>query len=219
MKVLGFLFCFVSLFSFAQQGHVSYDVIINSDDPKTAPYLSQMEGSTMEMYFNPNFIRSEMYMGEFMTTTTFHERNNDSTLVLLDAMFGKVAMKSTFDDLPDEQQLAYVQLKVDVIEGEKMNIIGFECKKAVVTSADNTETIVWFTESVVPDFRTGQYLFEGIKGLPLLIETKMGNMNLTYKAFEFNKKIKKPSKLFDMSIPKGFEQKTPEEMKQMRMQR
>lgn len=200
------------------KGRISYDIFVSSDDPQTSAYVDQMEGSTLELYFDENYIRSEMYLGDFMTTINIMEKDEDTTVTLLDGMMGKIAMKTTFDDLEDEQQLALSQRDVELVEGSK-EIMGYQCKKAIVTTADDQESVVWYTDEIVPPYREGQYFYEEIPGAPLEIESTWGKMDMKIVAFEFKKKIRKPSKVFSMEIPSGYTLKTAEEMKAMRQGR
>ncbi len=213
------VFCIVSsAFSQATKGRVSYDITATSDDPQTAAFVQQMEGSTLELYFIDNMIRSEMYLGEFMTMINVTKKGEDSTLTLLDGMMGKIAMKTTEDDLEEEQQLAKSKRRIDLVEGTK-EIMGYTCKKAIITSADNEESVVWYTTEIVPTFREGQYLFDEIPGVPLHMETSWGKMKLTMTAFDFKKKVKNAEELFSLEVPKGYTFRTAEEMKQMRQGR
>ena len=209
-----------TLFGFSQEGkgRISYDIFVSSDDPQTAAYVDQMEGSILELYFDEDHIRSEMYLGEFMTTINIMKRGEDTTLTLLDGMMGKIAMKTTFDDLEDEQQLALSQREVELVD-ETKNVMGFKCKKAIVTTADDQESTIWYTEEILPSFRKGQYLYEEIPGTPLEIESTWGKMDLKMVAFEFKKKIKKPQNIFTLEIPNGYTVRTAEEMKAMRQGR
>lgn len=204
--------------AFAQKtkGRVSYDVFMSSDDPQTAAYVENMEGSTMELYFGLGKVRAEMYMGDFMSTTTISREDNDTTLTLLDGMMGKIAMKNTLEDLEDEQRLAYTERDVELIEGETKEVMGYNCKKAIVTTADEKEAIVWYTEDLLPTFRGGSYMYEEIPGVPLEMSSSWGKMDMKMVAFDYSKKLKKPEKLFSMEVPKGFTLRTNEEMKQMR---
>tara|TARA_R100000951_G_C2559380_1_gene155094 strand:- start:205 stop:678 length:474 start_codon:yes stop_codon:yes gene_type:complete len=151
-----------------------------------------------------------------MSTTNVSIDGNDTTLTLLDGMMGKIAMKTTLEDLDDEQRLAYTERDVELVEGETKEIMGYTCKKAIVTTADEKEHIVWYTEELAPTYREGMYLYDEIPGVPLEMTASWGNMDMKMVAFDFSKKLKKPEKLFSMEIPKGFTLRTQEEMKQMR---
>lgn len=215
-----FLFILGSLPVFGQKtkGQVSYDIIVSSDDPQTSAYVDQMEGSVLELYFDNNNIRSDMYLGEIMTTTNISHKGADTTLTLLDGMMGKIAMKTTEEDMDDEQRLAMTERRIDLVEGTK-EIMGYTCKKALITGADDNESVVWYTDEIVPSYREGTYLFEEIPGVLLSMESQWGKMNMTMVAFEYKKKIKKADKLFSLEVPKGYTLRSVEEMKAMRQGR
>ena len=214
------VFTFIALvgnvFGQKTKGQVSYDVYLSSDDPQTSAYVDNMEGSILEIYFGEGKVRSELYLENFMSTTNVSIDGNDTTLTLLDGMMGKIAMKTTLEDLDDEQRLAYTERDVELVEGETKEIMGYTCKKAIVTTADEKEHIVWYTEELAPTYREGMYLYDEIPGVPLEMTASWGNMDMKMVAFDFSKKLKKPEKLFSMEIPKGFTLRTQEEMKQMR---
>ncbi|MDX1651961.1 MAG: hypothetical protein R3277_05690 [Brumimicrobium sp.] len=197
------------------KGRVSYDVFVSTDDPQAAAYVENMQGSILELYFGENSVKTEMFLGEFMTTTNISRSDNDTSLTLLDGPMGKIAMKMTLDDLDDEQRLAYTERKVELVD-ETKEIMGYVCKKAVVTGADDKEAIVWYTTELVPEFRGGMYLYEEIPGVPLEMTSSWGNMDMKMVAFEYSKKLKKPEELFSLEIPKGYILRTAEEMRQMR---
>lgn len=200
------------------KGRVSYDITVTSDDPQTSAFVDQMQGSTLELYFMDDKVRSEMYMGEFMTMVNIMQKGQDSTLTLMDGMMGKIAMKTTENDLDEEQKLAISKRRVDLVEGTK-EIMGYTCKKAIVTNADNEESVVWYSTEIVPSHRKGQFLYDEIPGVPLQMETSWGKMKLTIVAFDFSKKVKKPEELFSLDIPKGYVFRTAQEMKKMRQGR
>lgn len=200
------------------KGQVSYDIIVSSEDPQASAYIDQMEGSVLELYFDNNNIRSDMYLGELMTTVNINQKGKDTTLTLIDGMMGKIAMKTTDEDMDDEQRLAITERRIDLVEGSK-EIMGYNCKKALITGADDNESVVWYTEEIVPSYREGTYLFEEIPGVLLSMESKWGKMDMTMVAFDFSKKIKKADKLFSTEVPKGFTLRTVEEMKAMRQGR
>lgn len=214
------LFVSSSFFVIGQKtkGQISYDIMVSSDDPQASAYVEQMEGSVLELYFGEDKIRSEMFLGDFMTTVNISQKGADTTLTLLDGMMGKIAMKTTLDDLEDEQRLAMTKRRVDLME-ETKDIMGYTCKKALITGADDNESVVWYTEDLVPAFREGQFLYDEIPGVPLSMESQWGKMKMSMVAFEYKKKIKNPEKLFSLEVPKGYTLRTAEEMKAMRQGR
>jgi GLPGLI family protein len=220
MKKIVFAFAIVALVGNVvgqkTKGQVSYDVFVSTDDPQASAYVDNMEGSILELYFGEGKVRTEMYMGDMMSTTSVSIDGNDTTLTLLDGMMGKIAMKTTLEDLDDEQRLAYTERDVELVEDETKEIAGYTCKKAIITTADEKESVVWYTEELVPAYRGGMYLFDEIPGVPLEMYSSWGKMDMKFVAFDYSKKLKKPEKLFSTEIPKGFTLRTAEEMKQMR---
>lgn len=207
-----------SVYGQRTSGQVSYDIFVSTDDPQVQSWAENMEGSILELYFHDGKIKSEMFMGDFMTRVTTHHKGNDTALVLLDGPMGQIAMKSTEDDMSDEQKLAMSKRDVELVD-ETKEIMGYECKKVIITGADDKESIVWYTTEIVPEYRGGQYLYEDIPGVPLEINSSWGKMDLKMVAFDYRKKIRKPEKVFSMEIPSGYVLKTAEEMKQMRQGR
>lgn len=219
MKIKAILCAAVMMFSFTAisqvtKGKISYDVYVFSDDPAISAYADQMEGSTLELTFDDGKIRSDMFVGQMMTTTTVSIEGKDTSLVLIDGMMGKIAMKVTKADMDEEQRLAYENRAIDLID-ETKEIMGYECKKAIITSGDAEESIVWYTEEILPNYREGQYLFGEVPGTPLEMYSTWGKMNLKMVAYEFKGKLKKKDEIFSTKVPEGFTLKTAEDMKKM----
>lgn len=212
--ILSFAIMMFSLtaFSQAKKGKILYDVYISSDDPAISGYADQFEGSTMELQFMDGKIRTDLYAGEVMTTSSVSIEGQDTVLVLLDGMFGKIAMKVTENDMDEERRLAFENREVELID-ETKEVMGYTCKKAIVTTGGSDESIVWYTTEIVPDFRKNEYLFEEIPGAPLEMYSKWGKMDLKLVAYEFKEKLKKTDEIFSTEVPEGFVVRTAEEMK------
>lgn len=215
-------FTILSVIAFGQitTGKISYDVKLSSDNPQMAAYISQMENSMLETYFTGDKSRTDMFMGEMSTTNSISSKDNDTTLILFDNMFmGKIAMKVTEADSDEDDEMAKASKvkSVEFVEGETKEIIGYKCKKAIVTFENDYVSEVWYTEDIVPNLRGGQYLFEEIKGLPLEMNAKTFGMEMQMTAYEFKAKLGKKDiqQKFSMEIPKGYTLKTAEDLKQM----
>lgn len=196
------------------KGRVFFDVEITSDNPQMQMALPQMEGSALEVAFAPGKTKAIFDMGSFITQTTITDKDSENALVLMDGMMGKIAMQPKESDLTEEEK-KLTEREVELID-ETKEIIGFTCKKAKVTSSEGVVTIVWYAPDLMPDYRKGNmYMMEEIPGLPLEFTFVQGPMTMKCTAYEFTKKIKKIEKYFSMEIPKGYELKTVEEVKQM----
>ena len=209
------MMCSFTAISQATKGKISYDVYMSSDDAAVAAYVDQMEGSTLELTFMDGKVRSDMFVGQMMTTTSISHKGQDTTLVLLDGMMGKIAMKVTDNDMDEEQRLAYENREIELVD-ETKEIMGYKCKKAILTAGDANESIVWYTEEIMPKYREGQYLYDEIPGTPLEMHSKWGKMDMKIVAYEFKEKLKKTDEIFSTEVPEGFTVKTTEEMKKFR---
>ncbi|WP_123776018.1 hypothetical protein [Brumimicrobium aurantiacum] len=217
-SILATALMMVSLTTMAQikKGTVSYDVYMSSDDPNVSAYVDQMGESTLDIHFTEFNIRTDLIMGSFMTNSTISEIDYDTSLVLMDGMMGKIAMKVTDEDMSDDQRAAFENVDVELVD-ETKEIMGYTCKKAYVTTEDENESVVWYTEEILPVYRKGQFLSEEIPGLPLEMEAKNGKMNMRMVAYKFKSKIKNEKEIFSLEVPEGFKIYTPEELKKMGM--
>lgn len=197
------------------KGFIAYDVYVSSDDPSSSQWIDKMENSMLEMRFVEGKIRTDLFMGDFMTQSSISQKGQDTSLVLLDGMMGKIAMKVTEEDMDEKQKETYEVKNVELTD-ETKEVMGYTCKKAILTRVDDSELVVWYTDEIVPDFREGQYLYEEIPGVPLEMTSSWGKMDMKIVAYKFKAKVKKADEKFSLNVPDGFTLKTPEEMKQMR---
>jgi len=200
-------------FSQATKGKVTYDVFVSSDDPAMSAYVDQMDNSLLEIFFSDGKTRTNFFMGEMMTTMTTNIKGQDTSLVLIDGMMGKIAMKVTDADIDDERRMAQEKREIELVD-ESKKVMGYTCKKAIITEAGGEESVVWYTDEILPSHREGDYLHKEIPGLPLEMYSTRGKMEFKMEAFEFKGKLKKEAEIFSLEIPAGYTLKSMDEMKQ-----
>lgn len=207
-----------SLFSQITTGSISYDAYLSSDNPQFKQMLGQMEeSSTVDMYFTDGKLRTDMVIPNFSTTNTIAVKEEENGLMLMDNSFlGKIAIVITPED-KEKQQEQSDKVDVKLIDGETKKILGYDCKKAIISVENQGEFELWYTEEIVPEIREGQFLYEEIKGLPLEMTTKMMGMDIKLEAYSFKDKLSKKQKenLFSLEIPKGYTVKTFEDLRMM----
>lgn len=208
------------VFSQITEGKISYEVYVSSDNPQLASYVEQMENSQLDIVFTDENSRSELNMGGMSNNISIFNKASGASLVLMDNMYmGKIAMNLSKEEQEEskdsEQAQAFKVEEVSIVDGETKEILGHQCKKAILYMANGNESIVWFTEDIVPGFRADPYLFEEIPGLPLEMTSKSFGMDMKMVAYSFTDKLKKKQtdKMFSMEVPKGYTVKTMEEMK------
>lgn len=195
----------------AQEGHVVYDVTMESDQPEVQSQIGMLAGSTMEVYFKDNLSKSISTMGSFITTTTVSDTKSGDNLMLVSGMMGKLAAKGNSNDKEEDDE---PELSVELID-ETKEILGYTCKKAIITTEEGIEMEYWYTEDIKAPKVKAQGFNDKIPGLPLAFIIVTPQMTMTYTAKEVSDKVKKAKKVFSMEIPDGYTEKSMEEIQNM----
>lgn len=204
---------FISFCSiFAQEGHIIYDIQLESDQPEVQAQIGMLAGSTLEVFYQDAKSKTVSSMGSLITTTTISDADTGETLLLMSGMMGKLASKSNAND--EEEKEEEPEITVELMD-ETKEILGYTCKKAILTSEDGTEMEYWYTEELERGTIKAQGFSDKIPGVPLAFTVATPQMKMVYTAKEVSTKIKKAKKVFDMEIPEGYAEKTKEEMKNM----
>lgn len=202
------------------EGHVSYNMEFNIDDPQAEMMASMMQGAKMELYFREGASTSVVSMGMVGTTTTISSSESKKSLTLMEGMMGNIAMWNEFEETTDETPEIPENLKITETN-ETKDILGHTCKKVIIqnTEDDGSESIIWFTEDVKV-FKGGQsFLSANIQGFPLEFEMNFGGSTMKFIAQVFETELDSVyEELFDMTIPEGFKEMTQEDMMKMGMQ-
>ncbi len=208
--IISAVVCATAFFCGAQhkRGVIVYSIAAASDYPEMYSEVEQFDEGQLSLAFDTTGLRSTLEWGGYFSRSTINRKGCDSTLVLMDNGAEQKAVFFTANDLPSEQRLALAKRNIELVDGEK-KVLNRSCKKAIVTSADSRETIIWYTPSIQPLVRKGDYLFESIPGAPLEIITNKGKMQLHFLAEHIDRDVDDAKNRFQMVIPEGFEvQKT-----------
>ena len=212
-----FVLAFAALFGsalIAQEGHLKYAIDIQGDDPQVEMMKSFFANATMDMYFNEEFSRVDMNMGSMMNTKTITDLKKEESLTLMTGMMGKIATRTSLEDQAVEEE-AEVELEVELID-ESKEILGLNCKKAIVMTEEGQELEMWYTNDIEVTDKRGLNMAnrKGMPGFPVEFSVQQGPMLMSFSLSEYNKKIKGKD-VFDMTIPDGYVEKTAEELQQM----
>lgn len=207
MKNLSFVLAFlVSGILFAQktfEGEITFKIEYEDLSEQMAPYKSMLpKGSvvfvkeTISKVVTPNGMGGE--------TVVISNSETGDILTLMNQMGNKIAMKTNSKEAIDE-----ADFKVDYID-ESKEILGYKCKKAVVTSPDGNEVEMFYTEeleNIKLNANTAK-----VKGFPMqiIMSQEMFTMVQTVDKID-KKKVKK----IKMDIPSDYVLKTMEELKKM----
>lgn len=205
----------IAIGTFAQtnEGRVKYNIDFNSSDPQMQAQFAMLKGSTLNMFFTPEFNRVEMNMGMFMTNKTIVDIAKKETVVIMDGMMGKKAIKTTAETTPEEPAF---EGEVEVTT-ETKKIAGYKCVKTIITLEDGSVVNYWTTEELTASTEGNRFANKKVKGFPLEFEVAAQGMTMTFTAIEVEKGLKKYNKkdLFTTEIPAGYEIMTEEELQRM----
>jgi hypothetical protein len=220
MKKLSTLFLglTIAVSSFAQttEGVVKYTTEFKSSDPQIQSQLAMLNGSTMTTYFTPEFTRVESNMGMFMKTSTIIDLKSKQSLMLMDGMGSKKAIKANLDELDKEDG---EEAKVEVEKTSKTKkIAGFKCTQYILTMEDGSTLNYWTTTELSGSKAGNKFMNEKVEGYPLEFEMANKGVVMKFTATEVAKGIKEDkAKLFNMDIPEGFQEASMDDLKNMKM--
>ena len=198
------------------EGHITYKIDVSSDNPEMEMAVGMMQGSTLDILFKEKITRSEMKMGTMMTMTTITDEKSGELLMLMGGMMGNNAIKTTTDEMTENQP---EKPKYDVVlSDETKTIENYVCKKATLTDEEGGETVFWYTEDISVSKKGQSYLNEDVPGFPMQFEINNGGMKMKMTVTSLEEKLdKKSADLFKMNIPEGYKEMTLDDLKKMGM--
>ncbi len=216
MKLGTLIIAFLSAIVFAnaqkQEAHIIYDITMESDDPQVQAQLGMLAGSSLEMAFKDDLSKQVFSMGALMTTTTVSDRSSGKGMMLMSGMMGKYGAFMDVEEMMEDQD--DMDVEIELVD-ETKEVMGYNCKKAIVIDEEGNETIFWYTDEITMPKTDGRFFKKGIPGVPLKFSVDNPQMTMVMTAKEVNKKVKKPKKVFALAIPEGYTEKTFEELQQL----
>lgn len=159
--------------------------------------------------FMGTLTKTEMLGGAYKTIS-IKNGEDKSVITLVDMMGNKVGFKSNEEEVMEELTKT-TDVKVEVMN-ETKEILGYECKKAVITSTENSEEVkmtVYFTDALGTNsnyFDTPQ--FKDIEGIMLEFQMVSAEFTMNFTASSIEEK-KVPESEFE--IPAEYKMMTKEE--------
>ena len=126
------------------EGHVKYKVEVSSDEPDMALAVSMMSDATLDIYFQKDKSRTEMDMG-VMNTTVIVNAAAENSIMLMDMMGSKFAVLMEKEELDQENDSPKPVIQ---LINETKTILGYKCKKAVITISEGIDAVYWYTEEL-----------------------------------------------------------------------
>jgi hypothetical protein len=198
-----------------KEGSITYDMKIEGLPPEQLAMMGDMESKTTFKNGKSLVEVKSILFNQQMVS------DENGTVMLMDQMGSKIAMKQTKSEL-DQLTQSNDKSNEPKIEyrNEKKSIAGYECKKAIVTVIDEDKVEnkieIWYSdafENPNKNQENGQNIIRDIKGLPFEYSTTMGPMSIKMVAKEVST-AKVSDTVFNLST-EGYQMMTTEELKAM----
>ena len=215
LTLSGLIAALIVIFSFQSfskdfKGVITYKITIEGS--AVTDEMKAMMPKTMIMTVKGNKAKMEMSMGAMGKSITISDGDTKTAISLMDMMGQKIAIKSSQEEI-EKEMTESPEMKVEVT-GETKEILGYECKKAIITSVeDDIDMTVYFCEELGSrelNFQNPQ--FKDINGLMMEFDMPSEMFSMHFTAVSIDKKNVEDS---EFVIPDGYQVKTKEEMKSM----
>ncbi len=192
-------------FSISQltEGYIQYDIDVKAIDTlnSTKQKAALLRDSKMELYFAEKKIRIDFKMGQIYRSSIRINKSTNAAISLMDSRNGKYATLSYADEIkynnPDTSAICS-------LINETKTILGFNCKKAIVTSAGK-KSIYWYTTEIDLSNIENQFTNPILPGFPMKFSKEDNGMMMTFTASNFMEKVKDKVKTFSTLPPKGYQ--------------
>lgn len=192
----------ISFAGFSQKGvYVKYESNVQATGEDAEMMAMMMNGSTMEIAANSDETWVRTQMGTMMTMTMGMDSEKEEMTILMSGMMGTLAYQGNPDEMDDEEEEEVAQ-DMELID-ETKDILGYTCKKAVITDEDGNQATYWYTEKIKRPDAVSQ-MPNQVPGMCLEFEiAPQEGLTVTYTAIELDEKVKMED--YAIEIPEGTE--------------
>ncbi len=155
---------------------VNYAVVADSN--------TDMSRTTKIVYIKGNDCRTDIISPSF-TQTIFYDKTTGNAVVLREFGNNKVMTKLSKTQWIEKNK-KFDGAAVTMV-GDTKNILGYECKKAIIQTSDGNSITVFYATAISPSVKEFEYQFKDIPGFVLEYEeVKEGNKRIKYVATKIN---------------------------------
>ncbi len=186
-KVITFfgLALFIAIKMNAQQRTIAEVVVYYSmvTDSTIDKNFVTSNSSSKTVYIKGSDCRVDNISPSF-TQTTLYDKNSGNAVVLREFGNNKIMTKLTKAQWIEKNN-KFEGATISMI-GDTKNILGYECKKAIIQTKDNNSITVFFSTAITPSVKEFEYQFKDIPGLVLEYEVQEGDKKIKYIATKIN---------------------------------
>jgi len=155
---------------------VNYAVVADSN--------ADMSHTTKIVYIKGNDCRTDIISPSF-TQTIFYDKTTGNAVVLREFGNNKVMTKLSKTQWIEKNK-KYDGAAITMV-GDTKNILGYECKKAIIQTSDGNSITVFYATLISPSVKEFEYQFKDIPGFVLEYEeVREGNKRIKYVATKIN---------------------------------
>lgn len=189
-----FLFVMISFFSGLLPGGVQERIVADctityaistGDGSADKDVAESLKSSIKTVYIRGNESRTDLVSPSF-TQSLLYNRSTGSAVILRE--FGNNKFMTKLDNKAwTAQNKRYEGMAVSFAGNETKTILGYACKKAVISLKDGSSFDIFYATAIVPSVREFEYQFKDIPGFVLEFEAQEAqNRKIKYTATKIN---------------------------------
>lgn len=176
---------------------VSYSISVDNATGLDKEAVELLKSSTKTVYIKGNDSRVDLMSSSFLQTMIFDKTTGNA--VILRELGANKFMTKLESKAWIAQNNKYSGMTISY-ENETKNILGYDCKKAILKLQNGTSFTVYYATAITPSVKEFEFQFKDIPGFVLEYEAQEGGaQKITYKATKINLNPVQASK-FDIPI-------------------
>lgn len=156
---------------------------ISTDSTADAAFIETLKRSNKTVYIKGNDSRTNLVNPNFKQSTIY-DKTSGEAIILREFGNNKVMTKlSNAQWLEKNKNFEGVALTATT---ETKNILGYECKKAILQTKDGRSSTIYYATAITPSVKEFEFQFKNVPGLVLEYELLEGDKKIKYTATKIN---------------------------------
>lgn len=144
--------------------------ISTEDNQADKDVIESLKASTKTVYIKGNDSRTDLVSPTF-TQTLLYNKTSGNAVILRE--FGNNKFMTRLDQAKwVSENKKYEGMNVSLAVGETKTILGYECKKAMISLKDGSTFTLYYASAIVPSVKEFEYQFKDIPGFVLEFESQ-----------------------------------------------
>ncbi|MDP1842470.1 MAG: hypothetical protein Q8K64_03530 [Sediminibacterium sp.] len=163
---------------------VSYSISVDNATGLDKEAVELLKSSSKTVYIKGNDSRVDLMSSSFLQTMVFDKTTGNA--VILRELGANKFMTKLESKAWIAQNSKYNGMTISY-ENETKNILGYDCKKAVLKLQNGSSFSVYYATAITPSVKEFEFQFKDIPGFVLEYEAQEGGaQKITYKATKIN---------------------------------